>query len=218
MASPAQYAAQIFTLAVWITCTGMGLSGLALGWPELAERKAEPPALQAELIDTQLEQNTDAADNADPDPIPPSEQPPQPPDLPDLPPLPELPAFVQKVAPTAPATKPDAKPRAVAPRESSNRAAASSGAPSAQNLTMGIGEGRQPAPFYPREALSRRQEGTVKIQLLVGTDGQVLSAEVWEPSPWPLLNAAALGVVRGQWHFPAGPVRLYRVPIRFRIQ
>jgi len=87
-----------------------------------------------------------------------------------------------------------------------------------QNLTMGVGEGRQPAPDYPREALSRRQEGTVIIQFMVGVDGQVLSAEVWQGTPWPLLNDAALRTVRGRWHFGAGTVRLYRVPIRFRIQ
>jgi protein TonB len=83
---------------------------------------------------------------------------------------------------------------------------------------MGQGEGRQPAPPYPSEALSRHQEGTVMIQFLVGTEGQVLNAEVWQASPWPLLNEAALRTVRGRWQFGKGPVRLYRVPIRFRIQ
>jgi protein TonB len=83
---------------------------------------------------------------------------------------------------------------------------------------MGQGEGRQPAPNYPREALARRQEGVVTVQFLVGADGKVVSAEVWQASPWPLLNEAAVSAVRNRWHFNPGAARLYRVPIRFRIQ
>jgi TonB family protein len=221
MTGSASYASQILALAVWLTCVGMGATGLTVGWPKLPERKAEPPAVQATLIEAELHQNAPSQAVSIPDqvPTPPAEQPPQPPDLPDLPPLPELPAFVEKVAPVAPQPKMEAKVQKTAPvRETTQRSASSTGTPTVQNLTMGQGEGRQPAPAYPRDALSHRQEGTVYIQLLVGTEGQVLSAEVWQASPWPMLNDAALRTVRGSWHFSPGPVRLYRVPIRFRIQ
>lgn len=217
MANPVQYAAQILVLAVWITCAGMGAMGLAVGWPALAVRHVEPQPIQAELIETQLQQDAPAAAAAPPElsPVPSAETPPQAPDLPDLPPLPQLPEFVEKVAPVAPQTKPETKARTSPARVNTERP---TGSPTVQNLTMGVGEGRQPAPEYPRDALSRRQEGTVMIQFLVGAEGQVLSAEVWQASPWSLLNDAALRTVRGRWHFAAGPVRLYRVPIRFRIQ
>src|SRR5207247_3430139 len=92
--------------------------------------------------------------------------------------------------------KPEEKPRAVA--------RAGTGTPGAQNLVMGQGEGRQPAPVYPTEARARSQQGTVVVQFMVGADGQVLSAEAWQPSPWPMLNEAALRTVRNRWHFPAG--------------
>jgi protein TonB len=147
------------------------------------------------------------------------EEPPPAPDLPELPPLPELPAFVEKVTPSAPPPRRDIKLKKSASQatpQSSN--ATSTGTLALQSLTFGQGEGRQPAPPYPSEALSRHQEGTVMIQFLVGTEGQVLNAEVWQSSPWALLNEAALRTVRGRWQFSKGPVRLYRVPIRFRIQ
>jgi protein TonB len=90
--------------------------------------------------------------------------------------------------------------------------------PPVQELIHGQGEGRQPAPDYPPAALRGRQEGTVRVRLTVSEQGRVLAAEAAEPSPWPLLNQAALRVVRERWRFPAGAVRLYEVIIRFEIR
>lgn len=87
----------------------------------------------------------------------------------------------------------------------------------AQPLTFGQGEGRQPAPEYPRQALRQGQEGVVTVRMTVGEDGRVLAAEAVSPSPWPLLNQSALRVVRSRWRFLPGTLRAYEVAIRFQL-
>ena len=91
-------------------------------------------------------------------------------------------------------------------------------APAVQTLTFGEGEGRQPAPRYPDFARRAGQEGTVVIRFSVGADGRVLAAEPSAPAPWAALNREALRVVREQWRFPPGPVRLHEVAIRFELK
>jgi protein TonB len=90
--------------------------------------------------------------------------------------------------------------------------------PIVSQLTFGHGEGKQPAPQYPARALNEGQEGTVRVQFTVGADGRTVAAELASQSPWPLLNEAALKVVRERWRFASGPVRRYEVPIHFRIR
>jgi len=46
-------------------------------------------------------------------------------------------------------------------------------------------------PRYPMEAARRNQQGRVRLNILVATDGSVLSAEVLESSGFPLLDRAA---------------------------
>ena len=87
-----------------------------------------------------------------------------------------------------------------------------------QPLVFGQGEGRQPAPPYPPTAIRQGQEGIVTVRLNVGSDGQVTAAEASIPSPWPLLNEAAIRTVRNRWYFTAGVPRSYEVIIRFKIQ
>lgn len=91
-------------------------------------------------------------------------------------------------------------------------------APAVQTLTFGEGVGKQPAPKYPEAARRAGQEGTVAIRFSVGDDGRVLAAESSVPSPWDSLNREALRVVREQWRFPPGSVRLYEVAIRFELR
>ena len=86
-----------------------------------------------------------------------------------------------------------------------------------QLLIYGQGEGKQPAPEYPLRAIREGQEGTVVVRLAVTESGSVTSAEAFTPSPWPLLNEAAVRVVRDRWHFRSGPPRLYDVAIRFQL-
>lgn len=87
-----------------------------------------------------------------------------------------------------------------------------------QPLVFGQGEGRQPAPLYPSTAIRQGQEGTVTVRLDVDADGRVTSAEASAPSPWPLLNEAAIRTVRERWRFAPGASRSYEVAIRFTLQ
>ncbi len=80
-----------------------------------------------------------------------------------------------------------------------------------------------PSPEYPAEALAKRQEGLVKIQIAIDPKGTVLSARVVQTSNNRSLDAAAIRAVR-QWRFmvtakqsPKRPVEVI-VPIRFRIE
>jgi protein TonB len=91
-------------------------------------------------------------------------------------------------------------------------------APTVQQLTYGQGEGRQPAPDYPPEAIAARHQGNVRVRLSVGDDGRVLTAQVVGPCPWSPLNQSALRAVRDRWRFHPGPTRLYEVIITFQIK
>jgi protein TonB len=86
-----------------------------------------------------------------------------------------------------------------------------------QTLSFGEGEGKQPAPEYPRQAVLEGQEGVVVVRLSVHASGRVVSASAVVPSPWPLLNQAAVRVVRDRWRFTKGTSRLYDVAIRFQL-
>jgi len=86
-----------------------------------------------------------------------------------------------------------------------------------QRLTFGVGEGQQPPPEYPRQALELHQEGTVVVRFVVAESGRVASAEAIRPSPWPLLNDSAVRTVHERWRFTPGAVRVYDVAIHFQI-
>ena len=85
-------------------------------------------------------------------------------------------------------------------------------------LTFGEGEGDQPAPDYPRDAVMGHQEGTVTLRFAVGADGRVGQVKVVEPCRFPLLNQAAARVIRERWRFSPGAARSYEVPIEFQLQ
>jgi len=87
--------------------------------------------------------------------------------------------------------------------------------PQVQQLTFGVGAGKQPAPEYPLAAQDAGQEGTVNVRFVVAANGRVASVEAVASSPWPLLNDSAVRTVRNRWRFPSGATRAYEVAIRF---
>ena len=75
-------------------------------------------------------------------------------------------------------------------------------------------------PVYPADAFTKKIEGTVVVEIVIGADGQVLHARVLRSIP--SLDAAALSAVR-QWRFAPAmkngvPVATSAVaPVSFRI-
>lgn len=89
--------------------------------------------------------------------------------------------------------------------------------PSIEPLTFGSGQGNQPAPRYPSQAIREGQEGEVNVVFTVAPSGRVVEAEAVRPCPWPMLNREALRVIKDRWRFPRGETRRFQVTIRFEL-
>lgn len=79
-----------------------------------------------------------------------------------------------------------------------------------------------PAPTYPSDALARRLEGVVLLQVEVDAAGAVTNIQLVRTSGVKSLDDAALAAVR-QWRFlpardPATPPRRVNIPIEFVIR
>ena len=212
----------IFTLVLWLGCLAIGIIGFGLPYLRPQPPAKTPPPVIAQLLDVELTS----------DPLPPVNPAPAPPNLLQPPPLakpanvPSAPPMMAVAAPSpqiAFAVPIDAPARVVPVKEASFRTVESAPVvptptpPAPQPLTFGQGEGKQPAPNYPRQALREGQEGVVIVRMTVREDGRVLAAEAASPSPWPLLNDAALRAVKSRWRFAPGAVRAYEVAIRFQL-
>ena len=160
-----------------------------------------------------------------PDELPPPDAPPPPPLL-DAVALPQLPAPIAVAQPIlaiafaipveGPGQIVEANLASYALPVTTNATPAAPASPT-QTLTYGQGEGKQPAPEYPRQAIREGQAGVVGVRLVVGNNGRVVSAEAVQPSPWPLLNDSAVNTVRHRWRFRPGTMRVYEVSIRFEL-
>jgi periplasmic protein TonB len=213
----------VLTLITWTLCVAVGVAGFVLRYEEPTPSVKTPPPVIAQTLVVELTH----------DPVPPVSQ--AAPKLPSFQPPPLAP---QVTLPSAPPTITVAAPSpniafAVpiqAPTHIADAAQASyrtvltqhvetapATAAAPQPLTYGVGEGKQPAPEYPRLAMRQGQEGVVVVRMSVAADGRVVAADAATPSPWPLLNDAALRVVRQRWHFSAGTPRTYEVAIRFQL-
>jgi TonB family protein len=212
----------VATLVLWLGCLAIGGLGFALPYARARLLENEPAPIVAELVNVELTRV----------PLSPPDITPSMPKLPEPPmsqPLvtPQAPSMLAVAAPSpriafavpvpAPATMVEPKQASYRTPEVSSVAAPVVSSPATQPLTFGQGEGKQPAPEYPRQALRAGQEGTVVVRLTVDNNGRVMAAEAASPSPWPLLNDAALRVVRQRWRFPAGELRAYEVAIRFQL-
>ncbi len=216
----------ILTLVLWLGVLVIGTVGLAIPYPRPIPTAQSLPPVVVEILEVELTS----------DPVPLSESLPPPPDLlappplldpllppPDAPPL----AAVAEPSPAIAFAMPVEGPVRIVEIASAAQTraeepiaveAAPAPAPAVRAIQYGQGEGRQPAPEYPRQAVREGQEGTVTIRFSVGEEGRVLSAVSQTPSPWPLLNEAALRVVRERWRFRPGALRLYEVAIRFELR
>lgn len=192
------------TLVLWAACAGVGLIGLFFprGRPPPVVVVAQPT--EAELLNVEaVNPLPEKKSNA---PSAPAEESAPPESAPVAAPSPAI-AFS---VPTQTPVHIVAAPRADTPTVVSTR-------PSVIQLTFGEGEGEQPAPEYPPEAVIDGQEGTVIVRLTVDEDGRVSNAFASTPSPWPLLNSAAVRAVRDTWRFRRGAARAYEVSIQFKL-
>lgn len=211
---------QAATLVLWLGCLAVGGLGLALRYPQpKAPTKVSAPTV-AELLRVEL--TPDPVARVEVAPTPAAKPPPL------LEPIRQLPApTLTAVAMPSPAVAfalPIEGPnRTVGADEAAHRqpdvpaTSATALQPPVQALTFGEGEGKQPKPQYPSRARLAGQEGTVVVRFSVAEDGSVVEAQLASPSPWPLLNGAALKVVRERWRFEPGRVRLFEVGIRFEL-
>ncbi|MCC6232766.1 MAG: TonB family protein [Verrucomicrobiales bacterium] len=225
------------TLVLWTACLAVGGLGWWLPYPRPVTARRELPVVSATLLKVELTHDLLPVDAAQPSAAPAPSAPPPP--AVDPTPVPAAPALVAVVEPSPkiafelPVTGPvrgvpsaaasfagtdEIGSAAVDPSTAATSGASGTGSgPAVETLSYGHGEGRQPAPEYPRQAVRERQQGTVLVRLTVGEHGRVLAAEAVSPSPWPLLNASAVRTVRERWRFPPGPIRRYEVPIRFEL-
>ncbi|MGD1278066.1 MAG: energy transducer TonB [Tepidisphaeraceae bacterium] len=181
-----------FTLVLWLGCLAVGLLDMLLLRQSPAPPTTQPQPTQAQLLDVDITQDA---------------SPPQAMAFSAPSPLPAFAAPAPAIAFALPLDAPPQRPPPIG----------ATVAHDVQRLTFGEGEGRQPAPEYPLEAVLARQEGVVLVLFTVDPDGRVTSAEAIAPSPWPILNQAAVRCVRDQWRFPPGAGRSYEVSIEFRL-
>ena len=216
----------VFTFVIWGSCLLVGFLGITLPYSRPRPLVEPPPPVSAQLLNVELA--PDPQPLAAPAAVAPTLDQPQPPPPPDLetiqPPPPTITvaapspqmAFAVPVeipAPIVPASEASYRTREETPVVEAPVPAP----PAPQPLVFGRGEGKQPAPEYPRQALREGQEGIVIVRFNVGESGRVQSAAASQPSPWPLLNDAAVRVVRQRWRFSAGANRYYEVAIRFNL-
>ena len=200
----------VLTFVIWSVCLGVGVLGLRLPYahPRSRARAPEPPvqALQVELKTKTLPRETEKLATG--------------PTMLPMDSLVPAPLAVARPLPAIAFAVPVATPVRIVPLGQADYSRPTPPVPQpprVQTLTFGEGEGRQPAPEYPRRALQERQQGVVVIRFVVGENGRVSSAEATQPCAWPVLNEAALRTVRERWQFPAGVLRVYEIAIRFQL-
>lgn len=213
--SPFQYAANITTMAIWLSVAAF--SALAAYFPG---RKFQLPAIQADqqgpleitldavLDATSLSPSSESLGSTPPPlrPLPllrPLARPAAMPAGPAIGPLPAVPHLPRM----ARADQIPASARTVSSPGTSLRTTAQ------QRFVAGV----TPDAPYPPYAKRHGQEGTVIVEFAVDGDGRVTAVFIKQPCRWPLLNHTAVRTVYS-WRFPPGPYMTLEAPIVFKIQ
>lgn len=203
----------IGTLIVWLICLTIGVLGIWLSYPMPLAPPREPPPVQAQLIDVMAGAPAAAADVVPPPQPIPTDAPP----LPTTPPPPEETA-VEEPSPHVAFAVPAPAPAPALAANTSAKASPSNAGPQVQHLVLGVGEGQQPKPDYPLEAMLAHEQGTVVVEFTVDRDGNVAEVRAKSPTPYFLLNEAAVRKIRDAWRFPPGPPRRFDVRITFQLR
>ena len=203
----------VMVLVLWLTCLAVGLLGFVLPYARPVGKPAEEPFV-VQKLEVELTPQDIRLDELSPDPgspPPPSEAVAQP--------QPHALIAVAEPGPAVAFAIPVERAASIveANRASYTRPETRAAEVTPRTLTYGQGEGKQPAPEYPRQAIREGQEGVVGVRFVLGEDGRVVSAEAVQPSVWPLLNESAVKTVRHRWRFRPGALRVYDVAIRFEL-
>jgi TonB family protein len=204
----------ICTLVLWLGGVTVGAAGLIFHYPRPLSTAKNLEPIHAEVMHVELSNDTSpppdigppAADDAAPAP-----------QQIEAPTAPQL-ITVAQASPSIAFAVPTTSPAHVIETKQVNTPSSAPIVTAAQHLTFGQGEGRQPAPEYPREAALAHQQGTVVVRFTVNEEGWVRTAQAITPCPFPLLNQAAVRAVRETWRFRAGPIRSYEVSIEFQLK
>jgi protein TonB len=205
--------APVLTFVAWVVCLAIGLLGFLMPYSRPHRPIKVPESVKVERLVVELSKEPEVPPENERSLGSPSSSIPLPADAMAPPPI----AVAQPSAAIAFAVPVEGPTRVVPFDQATYARPSSTATPAVQRLTFGQGEGRQPTPEYPVQAIQQHQEGTVVVRLVVGESGQVSSAEATQPCPWPMLNEAALRAVRQLWRFPPGGLRVYDVAIHFQI-
>lgn len=224
------YAINIGTLATWLTLSVFGIVGGAIPFghtevPKLKQLEALPVEQELTLESeepsgaeplTEAEVSTQESSLPAPPELPPIaefEPLPEIPELPVLNPAPSPKKVNSEFASKVSLTSKNSKAGAPSKRASSQAV----GKNSAQSNSLRFAAGRMKKPNYPYQARINKQSGTVIVEFIVNTDGNVISAIVIQSSNWPLLDNEALRAIRN-WKFPPGSIMKFRKPITFQFK
>jgi protein TonB len=200
--------------------------------PSVAPPAPEPPPPAPEPPPLELPPPAPEPPPPEPPPPPPEPEPPRP-EPPPPEPRPPEPRPEPARQPPRPRPTPPARP---APRNQPPAEAGRGGEEPAAQQAAGVGRAtgavvppgpdaryNNAAPSYPEAARLRGEQGTVGLELAVGTDGRVITVTVARSSGSPMLDAAARRAVQ-EWRFrPAmrdgEPVPgTIRTSVHFRLQ
>ena len=180
----------------------------------------DPPAAgPAETTPEQKEEMEDTSIEEEIPPLPTLEAPLTPPEMTEITPLEEVQKPLPQVKPSPPKPTPPKpaavrKPAAVSSARNGTGSGVSGGT-GPPSLFTGGGSGRFPSPSYPAAARAAKQQGTVRLLVVVESSGMPGSVSVQSSSGISALDNAACDHVRRRWRWPSGDTRRYIVPVRF---
>jgi TonB family protein len=219
----------LFCLAVGVQGAFRPLEPRALGQSVRALENSSTVALEDELFILPPPLGAEENEVAD------SEEAALEPESSELPPLPEIsPLDVPEMAeldtleklptPAAPLVKPpptpkpaEGKPKTIAKPTNTTKGVANglTGGSGDPTLFTGSGPGTFPRPTYPAAARASRQQGLVKLSVVVEATGTPSMVSVLTSSGYASLDRAAKDTVSRGWRWPAGVVRRFTVPLNF---
>jgi protein TonB len=117
-----------------------------------------------------------------------------------------------ETAPARPVSRPAPKPVAQMPQDTPLGTLPAAATRSVRQQF----EGQQ--DFYPLEAIDKRLEGEVLVQIFLDEQGHVIAARVAQSSGYPLLDQAALRAARMLRSLPVDGLEEAVLPVRFRLE